>query len=105
MRRASRMRRGMDSARTRAAPLACCVALISCLSTRRLAAIALSDARLELADHGFHALAVGAGGKGKRHAVLEYGLGHVDDVVDGGREPTIDEGARTRGKHQRLART
>src|SRR5260370_38513149 len=100
MRRASRMRRGMDSARARAAPLACCVALTSGLSARRLAAIALSDARLELADDGFHALTVGAGGKGQCHAVLENGLRHIDDVVDGGREPAIDEGAGTCGEHE-----
>ena len=59
--------------------------------------------RLELADDGFHALAVGARGEGERHAVLEDRLGHFDHVVDRGREPAVDEGARARHQHQRLA--
>src|SRR4051794_13047059 len=42
----------------------------------------LSDARLELADHGFHALSVGARRKGKRHSVFEYGFSHIEDIVD-----------------------
>ncbi len=85
MRRASRIRRGMDSASERAWPLARWVALISCLAPRRGAAIRLSDARLELGEHTFDALAVGAGRKGEGHAVLEDRLGHIHDVVDGGR--------------------
>src|SRR6516165_806825 len=105
IRRASRMSRGMDSASARAAPLARCVARTSCLSRRRLAAITLSDARFEPAYHRFHALAVGAGGKGERHAMLEYRLGHIDDVVDRRRQATIDERARTRREHECLART
>src|ERR1700716_836319 len=82
MRRASRMRRGMLSASERASPLACCVALTSCLSALRVAAIRLSDARLELADDGFDAFPIGACGEGQRHAVLEDRLGHLEDIVD-----------------------
>src|SRR4051812_42567119 len=103
MRRASRIRRGMDSASVRAAPLACCAALISCLSARR-AAIRLSDARLELADNGFDALAVGPRSEGERHAMLEYRLRGLDDVVDRRRKAPVDQCAGARHQHQRLAR-
>src|SRR3977135_2274233 len=101
--RASRMRRGMDSASERAWPLARWVALISCPAARRAAAIGLSDARLELADHGLAALAVGARRKGERHAVLEDRLGHVHDVVDRGRQPPVEERAGAHHQHQGLA--
>src|SRR5262252_10214428 len=105
MRRASRIRRGMLCASERASPLARCVALISYLSARCLAAaMRLSDARLELADDAFHALAVGARGEGQRHAVLEDRLGHGHDVVDRRRQPPVDEGAGARHQHERLAR-
>src|SRR5437868_14062328 len=77
MRRASRMRRGMVSASVRAAPLACCVALTSTLSALRVAAIRLTDARLELADDAFDAVAVGACCERQGHAVLEDRLGHL----------------------------
>src|SRR5262249_6012030 len=104
MRGAWRMRRAKVSASERAPPLACSVALISSLSARRFAAaIRLSDARLQLADDGFNAFAVGTRGKGHRHAVLEDRLGHRHDVVDRGRKPSVDEGARARDQHQRLA--
>src|SRR6202035_4487714 len=93
MRRASRMRRGIDSASERAWPPACWVALISCFAARRGAAIRLSDAGLELAEHAFDALAVGARREGERHAVLEDRLGHVHDVVDRGRQPAVQERA------------
>src|SRR5438309_5321161 len=69
MRRDSRIRRGMVSASERAWPLARWVALISCPAARCLAAIGLSDARLELVDDGADRLAVGARRKGERHAV------------------------------------
>src|SRR5438105_8453484 len=101
--RASRISRGKVSASVRAVPLARWVALTSWASARRLAAIRLTDTRRELADHAGHGLAVGAGGEGERHAVLEDRLGHVEDVVDRGRQPPVDEGARTGGEHQRLA--
>src|SRR5215208_2875633 len=81
MRRASRIRRGMDSASVRASPLACWVALISFLSAR-LVAIGLSDARLELANDGFNTLTVGARGESERHAVLQDWLRHIHDIVD-----------------------
>src|SRR2546426_12483319 len=96
MRRDSRIRRGMVSASERASPLARWVALISFLSARRLAAIRLSDAGLELVDDGFRALTVGARGEGHRHAVLEDRLGHFEDGVDRGREPSVDQGAGAR---------
>src|SRR5262245_65042834 len=96
IRRASRIRRGMLSASVRASPLACCAALISCFSARRGAAIRLSDAGLELADDALDAFAVGARGEGQRHAVLEDRLGHLEHVVDRGREPAVDERARAR---------
>src|SRR5256885_16160785 len=70
IRRASRISRGSVSASVRAVPLACWVALISLLSAR-LTAIVLSEAALELGDDAFHRLAVGAGRKAQRHAVLE----------------------------------
>src|SRR3954454_7967785 len=85
MRRASRIRRGIDSASGRACPLARWRALSSLLSARRLA-IELSDAPLELTDHSLGALAVGARRKGERHAVLEDRLGHVEHIVDRGRK-------------------
>src|SRR5712671_5936311 len=105
MRRASRMRRGMDSASERAWPPARWVALISCFAARRGAAIRSSDARLELADHGFDALAIGARRKGERHAVLEDRLGHVHDVVDRRRQPPVEERAGAHHQHQGLAGT
>ena len=69
----------MVAASVRASPLACCVAL-SLVSSRalRLPPSDLSDARLELADHAADGLAVGAGGEGQRHAVLEHRLGQRD---------------------------
>src|SRR5262249_2222320 len=105
MRRASRIRRGMVCASERASPLARCVALISCLSARCFtAAIPLSDARIELADAAFQALAGGARGKGQRHGGLEDRLRHGGDIVDRRREPPVDEGAGARHQHERLAR-
>src|SRR5215211_7724771 len=103
MRRASRIKRGMLSASVRASPLAYCVALISCLSARRLAAIRLSDAGPELADNLFHRFAVSACGEGQRHAMFENRLGHVHDIVDRGSESAVDERARTRHQHEGLA--
>src|SRR5262245_10865833 len=85
MRRASRIRRGNVSASVRPSPPARCVARTSILSALRATAIRSSDARLELADDAFDAVAVGARRKGERHAVLEDWLGHLHDVVDRGR--------------------
>ena len=48
--------------------------------------------------------AVGAGGEGQRHAVLQHRLGEVGDVVERGREAAVDQGAGADGEHQRLAR-
>src|SRR5918998_1967513 len=100
MRRDSRMRRGMASASERAAPLARWVALISDLSARARGAIRLSDARLELGDDGFGALAVGARREGERHTVLKDRLRHLQDIIDRGREPAIDERAGAGNQHQ-----
>src|ERR1700716_1400039 len=103
MRRASRIRRGMDSASERAWPLARWVALISWAAARRAAAIRLSHARLELPDPGFDALAVGPRRKGERHAVLEDRLGHFHDVVDRRRQPPVEERLGAHHQHRGLA--
>src|SRR5260370_32058610 len=76
----SRSSRGRDSAGGRPWPLARSVALVSCPAARRRAAIRLSDARLELAEHAFDALAVGACREGERHAVLEDPLGRFPNI-------------------------
>src|SRR5215468_725168 len=102
IRRASRIRRGSVSASVRAVPLAFWVALISFLSAR-LTAIGLTNTALELGDHAFDGLAVGARRKRERHAVLENRLGHVHHVVDRRRKPTVDQCAGARHQHQRLA--
>src|ERR1700730_10482331 len=104
MRRASRMSRGSSSASTRATPLARCADLISSLCPLRAASIVLSETHLELANYSFDAFPIGAGSEGKRHAMLEDGLSHVSDIVDGRRKSSIDKGAGTRGKHQGLTR-
>src|SRR3954452_4807619 len=85
IRRASKIKRGMDSASVRAAPSARWVASTSCFSAR-LTAIRLSDAVLDLVDDGFRALAVRPRCEGERHAVLEDRFGHLHHIVDQGRD-------------------
>src|SRR3954453_13518130 len=102
IRRASKIKRGMDSASVRAVPPARWVASNSCFSAR-LTAIRLSDAALDLVDDGFRALAVGARREGECHAVFEDRFGHLHHIIDRGREASVDERAGARYQHQRLA--
>ena len=53
-------------------------------------------------DHGRNRLALGAGGEGQRHAVLEHRLGERRDVVERGRQAAVDQRAGAGGEHQRL---
>src|SRR5436305_594274 len=94
---------GMLSASVRAWPPACCVALTSRLSARR-AAMRLPNAGLQLPDHALDRLAVRARREGQRHPMLENGLSHIEHVINGGREPAIDQSAGARHQHQGLAR-
>src|SRR5919108_6019921 len=105
MRRASRMRRGILAASERASPAARLTASLSLELRRGSKAIRSPNAHLEPADDGGDRLALGACGEGQCHAVFQYGLGEIDDVVDRWCEPSFEQGAGPHRKHQGLAGT